>query len=319
MIFLSDIDVDSINTEFTPFSFSYGFDLSNLTESIKKVGLINPPILRMQKNEFIIVIGYKRILALKKLKLEKTKGFILSEDESPLECLLMSFYDNLSVRKLNEVEKAIFLSKLSSYIKSEEIVERYLPLIDLPKRKNIYEMYIWIESLSEKAKKLIASEAVSIKTIRLMYEKEIPLEEIDIYIDLMGKLSFSFNEQIQLVEYTNDICRKENIKLKGLLKKAGIKEIIKNPSLGKKDKAKRLMDILKKMNFPNLYLAEKTFKKMVDSCNLPDGVEIRVPFYFESGYRMEISFKNGKELRGKLKRLVENKELGKIKDPWKGE
>jgi len=317
MMFLSDIDVGSINTEFTPFSFSYAFDLFKLTDSIKKVGLINPPILRMQKSEFIIVVGYKRVLALKRLGWEKTKGFILPEDESPLECLLMNFYENLSVRKLNEIEKAIFLSKLSNYIKPEEIIEKYLPLLDLPKRRSTYEMYIWMESLSEKAKRLIAFEDISIKAIRLMYEREIPLEEINIYIDLMGRLRFSFNEQIQFIEYTNDICKKENIGLKELLKRKEIREIVKDSSLGRKDKVKRLLEELKKINFPNLYIAEEKFRKMVESCNLPDGVEIRAPFHFESGYRMEISFKDGKELIEKLRKLAENKELEKIKDPWK--
>ena len=64
---LDHIELDSIDTESALFSFSYGFNISHLVDSIQQVGLINPPILKKAEDSFVLIAGYKRVLALKKL------------------------------------------------------------------------------------------------------------------------------------------------------------------------------------------------------------------------------------------------------------
>ena len=151
----AELELDFIDTEFTPFSFSYGFNLKPLINSIKEVGIINLPILKKDKNRFIIVTGYKRILALKELGQKRVGGRILNEDFPPLRCLLINLHDNIYTRQLNEVEKAILISKLSQYVSIEEIIESYLPLLGLSKKRITYEVYLWIDKLEDKTKKLI--------------------------------------------------------------------------------------------------------------------------------------------------------------------
>ena len=313
------IELNSIDTEFTPFSFSYGFNISELVDSIQKVGLINPPILKKVKDGFVLVAGYKRILAVKELGWKKVWGLILSEDMPSFNCLLINFYDNISTRKLNEVEKAILISKLSNYIKPEQIIKDYFSLLDLPQHMPTYRFYIWIaKSLSNKVKDKLANGEISLKAIRIMYENEIPQEDIEIYADFMSKLKFNFNKQLQLIEYTQDICRKEKITLKQLFGEKEIVNIIESKTLTNPDKVKKILDIFRKRNFPELSRAEDIFKKRVQRLNLPAGVELKAPPYFESPYyRLEISFRNGNELKKKLIEIANIEGIEIVGDPWK--
>ena len=95
-----------------PYTMSYGFNLDLLCESIRKVGLINPPLLaRNQEGSFDVVSGYRRILALKALG--KRKVFCLDVTvvlPSTLKRFLAAFYEKLATRKFNDTEKAFILN-----------------------------------------------------------------------------------------------------------------------------------------------------------------------------------------------------------------
>ena len=315
---ITQIKIDSVDTDYTPFTFSFGFELNCLLDSIQKIGVVNPPVLKKKGDRLLIVTGYKRILALKELGLDRVGGIILSEEVSDLRCLEMSIYDNVCTRKLNEVEKAILISKLSKYISPEQIIDTYFPLLDLPKRRQTYEFYLWISRLSYDAKRMLALERISIKALRLLYERERPEEEINLFVELLKKIRFSFNYQLQLIELIGDICRKEKKSLAQLLEEEAIFSIIESKSLTNDDKVKKIMEILRKRNFPHLYEAQEKFEKEIRKLGLPEGVIIKASPYFESPYfGLEIKFRNGEELRVILSKLSKIEGLFGIKAPWK--
>jgi len=318
-IFSSEIvNLTNIDINFTPFSFSYGFKLDHIIRSIKKIGLINNPILKKEENRFIIVTGYKRLLALKTLGWNRVGCNIIEQDASFLECLLISLYDNITTRNLNHVEKAIVLSRLSEYLSFDQIMQEYMPLLGLPKYRPVLDMYIWIDrELEDETKMLIAQEKLSIKSVRLFFEWQIPEEDFKMYTYILSNLKLSFNQQRQLIEYSYDICREKNISLNQFLKDSGIKDIIESITLNIHDKTKRIIDIIKQKRFPNLYKAERKFHESIKKMRLPEGVSINAPIFFEAPhYKMIISFRDGKELRNKIAKLIRIEGLEEIRDPW---
>ncbi|MHC4321573.1 MAG: hypothetical protein ACYST3_04785 [Planctomycetota bacterium] len=63
-IALDNIDLSSEN--YDRYLFRYGHDSDLIKESIKKVGLINPVILRKSRNAdetYSVICGYQRIMA----------------------------------------------------------------------------------------------------------------------------------------------------------------------------------------------------------------------------------------------------------------
>ncbi len=312
------VELSRIDINFTPFSFSYGFELDQITGSIQKVGLINRPIIKREQDRFIIVTGFKRILALKRLGWDKVEGHVIKQDIPSLECLLISLYDNITTRNFNHVEKAIILSRLSEYLPLEQIIQEYMPLLGLSKHRPILDMYLWIDrGVGDDLKMLIVREKLSIKALRLLFEWNIREEDLKIYAYILNNLKLSFNQQIQFIEYSYDICREKHIGLRQFLEASGINDVIENASLSSHDKIKRVMDILRQKRFPKLYNAERKFYEKVKKIGLPMGVSISAPLYFEAPhYKMLISFRDGKELRSKIAKLTGIKELEEIRDPW---
>ena len=55
-----------------PYCMSFGFDLDPLIRSIEKCGLLFPPfVAKNESGKMDVVIGFRRILALKSLKWDK--------------------------------------------------------------------------------------------------------------------------------------------------------------------------------------------------------------------------------------------------------
>ncbi|MFH1294113.1 MAG: hypothetical protein ABIJ44_08305, partial [Pseudomonadota bacterium] len=77
------------------------------------------------------------------------------------------------------------------------------------------------------------------------------------------------------------------------------------------------LKLLRGRRFPSLVKAEKAFKKKVSSLDLPKSASIHAPPYFEEPhYRLEVLFREGKELRETINRLNLTEGLDKLGDPW---
>ncbi len=69
--------------------------------------------------------------------------------------------------------------------------------------------------------------------------------------------------------------------------------------------------------FPSLVKAEKAFEKKVSSLNLPKSASIHAPPYFEEPhYRLEVLFREGKDLMETINRLNLTEGLEELGDPW---
>ena len=80
---------------------------------------------------------------------------------------------------------------------------------------------------------------------------------------------------------------------------------------------KKLFQYLRSQRHPYLNQSEETFKKMIKELKLPSKVSINhSPFFEEQDYKMEILFKDGKELLNKLLLLMDIEGIKNINDPW---
>jgi ParB-like chromosome segregation protein Spo0J len=126
------ITIKNIDLSDRIYIFTFEPIISQMVRSVREIGLINPPILEQISDQPIyrIVSGLKRILALKHLKKESTDAYIFTtENKQPnLNLFLMNFYENISIRSLNLIEKSIFLNKLLTKfeVSREKIINDYL-------------------------------------------------------------------------------------------------------------------------------------------------------------------------------------------------
>ena len=316
---LQAVEPGEINSAPGPYCMSFGFDLTPLISSIKSIGLINPPlVIESGQGRMEIVVGYRRIRALKQLGRNSIPCRILSKTEfSPLDGLLVNFHDNLLSRKLNHVEKGMFLNRLTTHISKTGILEQYMPLLDLPSHGPTLDLFMRIESeLDTKSKGYLVQGGLSLKVANMLLDLE--RESRSKVFHLISTLKLNMNQQKQLIEYLLDLSHIKGESISQLIEEIQLDRISVDGNMNTPQKAKAILDLLRKMRYPRLSKAEKTFKKLVSRLCLPKGVHVSAPPFFETpNYRLEVIFKEGRELKDKLDKLSRNEALKDLGDPWK--
>jgi len=312
------VDIKDIDDRPGPYCMSFGFDLDLLTESIKRVGLINNPLLIRNKNEKLdIIVGYRRIHALKILGWDKIPCRIIAEsDLSPLKCLLLNLHDNIVIRKFNAVEKGMVLSRLCSRIDRNEVLKNYMPILDLPSHAPTLDLFLRLDKESdEDIKTLIIIGELSLVAAKMIFLLDNDAKSI--ISKLISKFKFNVNQQIQLIEYLNDISFSERKKIRDILEEKPFKTLYSDTRMNNPQKVRALLKVLRKRIFPKLIKAEETFKQTVSILDLPEGIRIYPPPFFEApNYRMEVLFANGNELKKKIEDLSRTEGLSKLREPW---
>ncbi len=83
------IYLNTIDLKDKTFLLSYGYDLSPLKQSIKQVGLLNPPVVRKKsEGTHQIICGYKRVRALKELGISSFPCFFIPAKTGNKESIL---------------------------------------------------------------------------------------------------------------------------------------------------------------------------------------------------------------------------------------
>lgn len=145
---IEDIDIRDISPS-SNLLRSVMENLDDLASSIKRIGLLQPIVVRVTEEKFEIIAGNRRFEACRKLKLKKIACHIVElDDKSAFE---ISLIENVQRHSLNPVEEAHAfkkyvldfgwggISELSKKIgKSPSYVSRRLKLVKLP--QNILDL-----------------------------------------------------------------------------------------------------------------------------------------------------------------------------------
>jgi ParB-like chromosome segregation protein Spo0J len=314
---LTTIPLDELDTSPGPYTMSFGFDLNPMMESIRRVGLLNPPLAdRDEEGRARIVVGYRRVLAVRGMGQRELLCIDLSGARlSPLDKLLLNLHDNLATRDLNGPEKGMALERLLTHFPEQEVIDRYMPLLGLPAHGPLLGTYVRIGVLEEEIRAAFAAGRLSFQTVRALLDMDPPSRKG--LGEWLLSLQFNFNQQIQFIDMIKDISSISDIAPHEVLLETALIEILEKPSMNGPQKVKSALDTLRARRLPSLVAAEKKFRKTVHGLRLPDGVRLHHSPFFESpDFRLEICFREGKVLRRRLAELASTDDLEKIKEPW---
>lgn len=313
------VNLKEISEDPGPYCMSFGSVLDPLICAIKKCGLLfSPLVIRNDSGQIDVVIGFRRILALKSLKWDNALMIDLTgKNFSALDLLLLNFYDNLAVRSFNDVEKGMIINRLKPHLPEKVLLGEYLPLLGVPARKSVCRVYESLEGLGDDIKLALADERLAFKTVKALLDLD--PEPRSIVFQWIRDLKLNVNQQSLFIETTLDISMNEDKRLSELLGETPLLKIKEDKRLNTPQKARRLLDYLRSRRFPKLSDSEKAFEKRIKNLGLPENVKISHPPFFEGPeYRLEILFKNGRGLGETIKALATLDALGNINDPWEG-
>ena len=204
------IQLNKIDWNDTSCLITYGPLPPKLLLSIQTVGLIEPPLVQGKKNGlFRIVCGGRRLAACKKIGLDSLTCRVLPSSLEHQKCLRLSIYDNVAHRTLNPIEKSLVLAKMLDYLEKPQLIDEFMPLLDLEPSITLFNRYLGLHDLEEVMLDSLAAGRLNERiAFALATQKQ---GDRLAYLRLFEELPFSVSVQEELVETVEDIARKENL------------------------------------------------------------------------------------------------------------
>jgi len=201
-----------------------------LKNSLKKTGMINSPYLMVSDvpGKYKIICGFKRIQAAFDLGWEEITANTIDDFPGEKELFLLALYDNLSGFSFNPVEKADIVKSLLKYFSEEEVIKKYLPLLEMTPVFNCLEESLLISALDPEIKQGIVDNIVSKKnavSLSRMGEDALPLYQ------LFLKVNLSTSKQAEIIDNCCDISKRDKLTISEILAAKEINAVLSRDDL----------------------------------------------------------------------------------------
>ena len=313
-VLLNDIDLSSENHD--RYVISYGRNSDVVKESIRKVGLINPVILKKSPDAdepYSVICGYQRIMACKKSGQASIEAKVMDglNDE---DVLLLVLHDNLSSRGFNEIEKAIALKKfLDIGYSCDRLMSEIAPLLEIPQNKNIIDKYLLILRLDSEIKQSVAGNELELERAFLLNTLD-EEERSAVYRFLFSESITNINETKEAIRNLLDLKMIKQTEIAELLSSDEISHIISDSKSNKRQKGEKICILIKSMRYPAISMKEDEFDKSCRAMKLANDVRINHSRYFEGDdIRITLKASNEEKLGNNLEKLLLNIKNGTFK------
>ena len=313
-ILLNNIDLSS--KSYDRYLFRYGRNSDVVEDSIRKVGLINTPILKKNpdtEGTYSVICGYQRILACKKLGQLSIDARVI-DGPNDEETLLLVLHDNLASRGFNEIEKGIVLKKfLDIGYSYDRLAAEITLLLEIPPNKNIIEKYLSVLRLDNEIKQSIARSELELERAFLLITLSDAEREV-VYRFLFKESITNTNEAKEAIRNLLDLKLIKKMEMEELLLSDEISHNISDNKSNKRQKGEKLCSLIKSMRYPSIRMKEDEFDKSCRELKLDNDVRVNHSRYFE-GDEIRITLKafNEEKLGGNLERLLLNIRNGMFK------
>jgi len=294
------LDVDKINLTDERFRISYYFSLEKLLVSIKKIGLLQLPLVISQGKKFVLVSGWKRVLACLELSLSPLKAFVVSK-KNELETFLLAFYENLASREFSLVEKSEILKKLLQFgEKREAIIKHYFPLLNIPLTTSHFDLCLALSQFEPELKKFIDEKDLPFSSVQMLSQFS-PHGRRLVFPIL---LPLSQNKQKEILGDLLEISRKNELTVEEILMTPQIQEILGSPKFSSLQKSEKVRLSLKKKRYPSLSAWRESFDFSLKEIHWPREIAVKPTPYFEDDKLfLTFNFRNKEEFETRLSEL----------------
>jgi ParB family chromosome partitioning protein len=304
----NQVPLSLIDSKDQTFRITTESNIDDMLDSIKKVGLINPPILIKKKSTYTIVCGFRRIKAYRMLGLLNIEAKILGSNANELDCLKFAITDNSFQRPLNLIEQSRALFMLSGFFKDMTSLADSASSLGLPRNPSLIKKIITIYHLPSSIQNGIRSNMISLSmAVELgRCEKDAGITFANIFNDL----KLGLNKQRELITLINEISLREDIPVMKVIQESDFQEILQNDELDRTKKTERLRFYLKKRRYPSITRAEQKFEELITTLKLGNNMKLIPPKNFEGHtFLIKLYFNNLKDLQDHadtLKKIIQN-------------
>jgi hypothetical protein len=294
---INDISYDLIDFDDEYFKISLESELGELVDSIKRYGILNYPLLKFNDGRYIIVSGFKRLMA--SLALGENHGLCRIIDDDELTCAEISIIENSLNRSLTIIEQIKSINLLKKYVDgdSDHFFVMICRLLRIPQNKKFVQKLMMISTLPESLLTLVNNEVVSLSVaVELVTFDE---ETLPQFVFLFSQFKVSLNKQKELLVLIRELSKIGMKRQKEVLDEVISlfhDEIQKNPD--KNSVFKIIRNSLYTKRYPSIDKEIKKCESLLAKLNLPEGIKFVLPDFFEGrACQMTIQFKDMHELK----------------------
>ena len=277
-----------------------------LLNSIERVGLINPPWVqpRVDSGEYRIVMGFRRVLALRELGQDSVMVRIVEEDDFDEVGLMETvILENLAHGPFDPVEISGALVRLRVVgVPDEEIIGRYMPLMGLKGDGATLDRYRSLMSLPEDIAEAISRGEVKMDSVgRVM--RRFGGEDGEEILRLIRDMRLGVNLQRELITLLDEIIRRDEVSISQVLNRKEVSSLLRDESSNVPQKTQALISVLRRIRFPQTMELVDRVKERVEGLGLDPAVALELSPYLEEK-RMRVSF--GFRSREEYQKILES-------------
>ena len=209
------VKLSEVDTSDHSFRITTQEEVDDLMDSIRHVGLLNLPLLLEKKSRYIILCGFRRIEACRRLDRLGVKARILDSDTKKLECARYAVTDNAFQRPLNLIEKSRSIRMLSNLFTDNRRLSEEMSLLGVPCHESTIKRIKDICFFSKPLQNSMLSESISMVTALEIHKMSKDVE--DGFVNLFNFLKLSVNKQREIVTLIKEIALREDIPMARVL------------------------------------------------------------------------------------------------------
>lgn len=279
-LFLNQIDFADQSFCLDPFPYE---DISpELEESIKRTGILHPPIIRERSpNRYALVTGFNRLQAFARTTADKTPvTCLLVSQQIPMHnCFLIAMEDHWLEKNISPVTKALFLNKFLQHGSRADIAG-FLPLIGLKSNGAEIDSTVSLLRLEEPLLRAVHTgkleETVARRLADLSFRDRFTLFE------LIDFLHLSVSNQKKLFSICQDLAKRYSRDMTTILDNEQLTAILANEKTNLPQKSAKLMQWLAGQHSPRLTQAHRESKDFINSLKIPGNMTITPSQSFEN-------------------------------------
>lgn len=294
---LADIDFSDLT-----YRISTRSGVSELAASIRRIGLLVPPLLKPNGDRLTIVSGFLRLEACRRLGIETTGARMIPPQWDGLACAHCAVAENSCQRPLNPLETARAVALLAAAVADRERLAAEAAAAGLPSNAGMIAKLLRVVKLPTAVQSRLADGSIG-----LAMALELGRHSEDFgtaCAGMFGHLRMGLNRQREMLGLMTEISARDDVTPFELFEMDGIQRILGDPDLDRPQKIGRIRNCLYHRRFPRLADAEDAFRENRRRLKLGENIQLKPPRFFESDrYAIHMRFRTVADLRTLVKRL----------------
>jgi ParB family chromosome partitioning protein len=310
------VELQRIDPEDASFRITTEADVARLAASIRRLGLLIPPLLTPRGERLVVVSGFRRVEACRRIGLRTIPARLTLPHTGPPEWVRCAISENRLQRDLNPVEISRSLVLLDELGMSPQHCRETAGQLGLPAGAAAIARLRPVCRMADALQSGILSGAIALPVAENLARRE-PTEALRL-TKLLSNLRVSLNKQREILLLLDEISRRENRTIEAVLDDPDAAAILASEEPDRNQRSAALRLCLRERRYPLVSRARRRFESEVRRLRLGADMQLSAPRDFEgTTYRLSLNFDSPERLENlaaRLPEIIANPALKRILD-----